>query len=87
MNTRNSYACKNDASKSVTALSFLYLSLYKNVTRAILGQTNDAENFVNKVCLHLCPLECNQTLYKTSMSSEQLVGNRYVAKLRETSRF
>ena len=68
MNTRSSYtllnACKNDASKSVIALSFLYLSLYDNVstnvTRAILNQTNDAENifngnFLNKICLPLCP--------------------------------
>ncbi len=55
MNTRSSYtllnACKNDASKSIIALSFLFLSLYDNVstcdtnvTRAILNQTNDAEN-------------------------------------------
>ena len=68
MSTRSSYAllnvCKNDASKSVIALSFLYLSLYENVstnvTRAILNQTNDAENifngnFLNKKCLPLCP--------------------------------
>ena len=55
MNTRSSYAllnaCKNDASKSIIALSFLYLSLYDNVstnvTRAILNQTNDAENIFN----------------------------------------
>jgi hypothetical protein len=34
-------------------------------------------NFISKVCLPMCPLECNQTLYKTSISSSRLLGRRF----------
>ena len=33
------------------------------------------KNYINEICLPQCPLECNQTLYKTSISFNQLNGN------------
>ena len=36
------------------------------------------DNFINDVCLPLCPLECYQNVYRTSMVSYQLIGIQYV---------
>ena len=45
-----------------------------------------SDNFINEECSPLCPLECNQTLYKISTSSVQLYGNSYyIEKLRNNS--
>ena len=38
-------------------------------------------NYINDVCLPLCPLECNQTLYRPSISSYQLIGLQYIEKI------
>ena len=35
----------------------------------------------NDECKSLCPLECNQTLYKTSISFNQLNGNQYIENI------
>ena len=42
--------------------------------------------YINKVCLPLCPLECNQLLFKTSLWSYQLNGNFYINSLNENIR-
>jgi hypothetical protein len=42
-----------------------------------------AANYVNRVCLPMCPLECNQTLYKASISSYQLIGSQYISHIRD----
>jgi hypothetical protein len=34
---------------------------------------------INEICLPLCRLECNQTLYETSVSFKQLIGAQYKA--------
>ena len=39
-------------------------------------------NILNDVCLPLCPLECNQTLYKTSISYYQLFQNQFIPKIK-----
>ena len=33
--------------------------------------------YKNEICLPMCPLECNQTLYKTSISNTRLIANKY----------
>jgi len=42
-------------------------------------------NFQEK-CLKKCPLECNSTIYRTSVSSLQLLGEFYVSFLKENRR-
>jgi hypothetical protein len=42
-------------------------------------------SFINDECLLQCPLECNQTLYKTTISSFQLIGEQYTSILRNNS--
>ena len=34
--------------------------------------------FIRANCLHLCPLQCNRTLYRTSISSSMLMGDHFV---------
>ena len=45
----------------------------------ILSSSVDAfdSDFISKVCLPQCPLECNQTLFKASLSSSRLLGRRF----------
>ena len=33
----------------------------------------------------LCPLECNQTLFKTSISSLSLFGNQYLSRIKNSN--
>ncbi len=42
-------------------------------------------NFLSEVCLPLCPLECDQILYKASISSHQLNGHSYIEKIKNNS--
>ena len=39
---------------------------------AIFSREIFNEKFINEMCLPMCPLECNQTLYETSISSNKL---------------
>ena len=39
-------------------------------------------NLINEMCLASCPLECKKTLYKTTLSSSQLIANSYVSKIK-----
>jgi hypothetical protein len=40
-------------------------------------------NFISNNCASLCPLECNQKFYKTTVSTNQLNGNDfYVMKIK-----
>jgi hypothetical protein len=44
-------------------------------------------NFISNNCASLCPLECNQTLYKTLVTTNQLNGNDvYVMKIKNNSK-
>ena len=67
--------------------SYLYLlSLYDNVTHCNsnvserIDSSADSfdQNFIYNECLPVCPLECNQTLYKTTYSFSQLNANKYI---------
>jgi hypothetical protein len=40
------------------------------------------KNYYNEECSRVCPLECNQTLYKTSTTQVQLVGNRFMKRIK-----
>ena len=42
-------------------------------------------NFINNLCLPSCPLECNQTLFKSSISSYQLIGEQFKANILNNS--
>ena len=39
-------------------------------------------DFMNRVCLPVCPLECDQIVYKSSISSSQLIGNYFDSKIK-----
>ena len=56
----------------------------RNLYQVILSDLKQSleNNFIDLVCLPLCPLECNQTLWKSSMSSYQLVGSQYISKIK-----
>ena len=68
--------------------SLYYLPSLFNVSQCDLDLT-DYYALVEKIsqnnfnqCLPLCPIECNQTLYKTSLSFYQLNGHKYIEKIR-----
>jgi hypothetical protein len=52
------------------------LSLYDTHFFLNFFQTQ-LNSFFGSQCLSICPLECNQTLYSTSISSIELMGNLY----------
>jgi len=74
------------------ALPFMF-SLYNNASSCSANftnwlQQNDnllTQNYYNEACSQVCPLECNQTLYKTSTTQVQLVGNRFMNRIRNNS--
>ena len=37
-----------------------------------------SRDFIENTCMPLCPLECNQTVYKASVTTTRLFGNLYV---------
>ena len=43
-------------------------------------------DFINKNCLNLCPLECEQNLYKTSISLTHLNGNSFISRIGKSSK-
>jgi hypothetical protein len=43
------------------------------------------DDYIRNTCTHMCPLECNQTLYKTSISSYQLNGNEFIFNITNNS--
>ena len=59
------------------------ISLFSNKITCNLDMVNSKNfssdkfdtNYTNTICLPLCPLECNQTLYKTTISFYQLYGD------------
>ena len=62
----------------------LILNLF-NVTRvcdnlaiSLYSNSSFVSKFYSDICLPLCPLECSQTFYKTSLSSIFLPGDPYV---------
>ena len=68
--------------------SLYYLPSLFNVSQCDLELT-DYYELVEKIsqnnfnhCLPLCPIECNQTLYKASISFYQLNGYKYISKIR-----
>jgi len=42
------------------------------------------EDFINEACLPQCPLECNQTFFKPTLSFYQLIGRQFAASFKET---
>ena len=50
---------------------------------SLLDENPYEDNFLNDFCLPLCPLECNQTLYKTSISFSQLLGTEFISHIKK----
>ena len=46
-----------------------------------MNKQDDRRNFINQICVPLCPLECNLTLYETSVSSYYLNGKKHISIL------
>ena len=53
----------------------------------LIYSSNDSfdSNYINTYCLPLCPLECNQTLYKTSISTVQLNGYKFITSIKNNT--
>ena len=43
-------------------------------------------NFIQKTCMPLCPLECNRTEYRTSLSTSQILGEKYLDLIKPNAR-
>ena len=41
-----------------------------------------SHDFIISSCLQLCPLQCNRTIYKTSISSSLLLKDAYISKIK-----
>jgi hypothetical protein len=74
----NKYNCTLYMLVSLYSVDLCEWELYLKIV-----STDDffTDNFINEICLPQCPLECNQTLYKTSLSSYQLIGSSYREKI------
>ncbi len=78
-------------SKYNCSLSFL-VSLYSNVSVCDAGTISFADmhaveesKFYSETCLPLCPLECNQTLYKSSITFSRLYRSQYLAYIQKNA--
>jgi hypothetical protein len=74
------------------SLSFL-ISLYSNVSVCDVGTISfsdmhsvEESKFYSETCLPLCPLECNQTLYKSSISFNRLYKSQYLTFIKKNSK-
>jgi hypothetical protein len=52
-----------------------------NITEKVL-KTSD---FILNICTPLCPLECNSTYYKYSISTSNIIGDVYVDYIKENA--
>ena len=50
-----------------------------NTSSLLSSQNFFGVNFTNEICLPLCPLECNQTLHKPTISFSQLSGSQFIS--------
>ena len=57
-----------------------------NCAFAVYNQLFLSENFIKEVCIPLCPLECNRTEYKVSISALQLLGDDFVDYIKKNER-
>ena len=76
------YNCTLYIFVSLFNVSLCEYKLYVNIL-----QKNDTfkNDFINEVYRPLCPLECNQTLYKPTVSSYQLIGAQFLEKVLNNS--
>ena len=51
----------------------------------LLQNSSLLDNLYTNICIPLSPLECNQTLFKTSISSYSLVGNQYLSQIENSN--
>ena len=88
-----SQCMQKDVIEKYNCSLYIFISLY-NVTqcdyelylRIINSSDTLRGDFINDKCIPRCPLECNQTEYKTSLSSYQLIGNQFVSKIEKNQR-
>ena len=68
---------------------FLNLFAVTNVCYSKARQLYQNSSFINdlieSICIPMCPLECNQTLFKTSISSLSLFGNQYLSRIQNSN--
>jgi hypothetical protein len=62
-------------------------SLDEIVHAAQVWRDSAKDNFVQKSCLPLCPLECNQTIFDTKLSSMKTISWKYYLSLIEKNLF
>ena len=53
------------------------IQLYQN--------TSFISDLFTNICFPLCPLECNQTLFKSSISTTLLVGDKYLSRIKNSN--
>ena len=76
------YNCTLYIFVSLFNVSLCEYDVYLNIIETDNAFKND---FINEVCRPLCPLECNQTLYKPTVSSYQLIGTQFLEKVLNNS--
>ena len=72
--------CTDFYSISLDDVDICYQSSYNCVDEVYNNFTN--KNFFNQICLPLCPLQCNQTSFKVSTSSTQLVTEYFSKRIK-----
>ena len=88
MNIRNSYVLFNVGKKSLLENTIVLSQLFFHFLKQVISiQKEMSSRFeeLNRDCLPLCPLECNQTLYKTSSSFSQLIGYQFIFNIMNNS--
>ncbi len=77
--------CNCAASTFVTLFNASLCESFKSVSCSLNVFKNKymAKNFIHDHCFDLCPLECNRTQYKASVSSHQFMGDLYVDHIRK----
>ena len=58
----------------------------KNSTQCIQKIYDDLDGKLKNKCLEFCPLECNKTEFKFTLSSFKLLGEYYASQVRENSK-
>ena len=68
---------------SYTLISLYNVSQCNSPVEDMIWSMDDSfdRNLINNICLPLCPLECNETLFKTSISFSQFTENYLISNI------
>ena len=67
----------------MTLTAFSLILIKNNLCSNNVSSIFQSIENVKDNCIHFCPLECNRTLFKTSISSSMLVGDYWKQKILE----